>query len=170
MSKNAGLAEEAGNPGSEPEDYDAANNGDADAMLMLGLIFGSKDYGLYDMDKAQNYMELALVRGDLQAYNYLVRILRAKMAARVALEKENMENFEQLSAEDKEKLIRQLAKEGDNSIHKQCANRVCDKKEEEPGSFKRCGRCQRVAYCSRECQKEHWKTGHKIICKSPDQE
>jgi hypothetical protein len=139
-------------------------------MLMLGLIFGSKDYGLYDMDKAQNYMELALVRGDLQAYNYLVRILRAKMAARVALEKENMENFEQLSAEDKEKLIRQLAKEGDNSIHKQCANRVCDKKEEEPGSFKRCGRCQRVAYCSRECQKEHWKTGHKIICKSPDQE
>ncbi|KAG1151672.1 hypothetical protein G6F37_000122 [Rhizopus arrhizus] len=170
MSKNAELAEEAGNPGSEPEDYDAANNGDADAMLMLGLIFGSKDYGLYDMDKAQNYMELALVRGDLQAYNYLVRILRAKMAARVALEKENMENFEQLSAEDKEKLIRQLAKEGDNSIHKQCANGVCDKKEEEPGSFKRCGRCQRVAYCSRECQKEHWKTGHKIICKSPDQE
>ncbi|KAG1077052.1 hypothetical protein G6F42_025103 [Rhizopus arrhizus] len=92
MSKNSELAKEAGNPGSEPEDYivtgielmeDAANNGDADAMMMLGLIFGSKDYGLYDMDKAQNYMELALVRGDLEAYNYLVRILRAKMAARI---------------------------------------------------------------------------------------
>lgn len=178
MSKNAELAQEAGNPGSEPEDYvvtgielmeDAANNGDADAMLMLGLIFGSKDYGLYDMDKAQNYMELALVRGDIQAYAYLVRILRAKMAARVALEKENMDNFESLSAEDKEKLIRQLAKEGDNSIHKQCANGMCNKKEEEPGSFKRCGKCQRVAYCSRECQKDHWKSGHKIICKSSDQ-
>ncbi|CEG67461.1 hypothetical protein RMATCC62417_03889 [Rhizopus microsporus] len=179
MSKNAELAKEAGDPGSEPEDYvvtgidlmeDAANNGDADAMLMLGLIFGSKDYGLYDMDKAQNYMELALVRGDLQAYNYLVRILRAKMAARIALENENMENFEQLSEADKEKLIRQLAKEGDNSIHKQCANPMCEKREEEPGSFKRCGRCQRVAYCSRDCQREHWKTGHKVVCKSPDQQ
>ncbi|KAI9250778.1 hypothetical protein BY458DRAFT_524285 [Sporodiniella umbellata] len=178
MSKNADLAQEAGNPGSEPEDYvvtgielmeDAANNGDADAMLMLGLIFGSKDYGLYDMDKAQNYMELALVRGDLQAYNYLVRILRAKMAARVALEKENMENFDQLSQEDQEKLIRQLAKEGDHSIHKQCANSLCHHKEEQPGSFKRCGKCQRVAYCSRECQKEHWKSGHKIICTAQDQ-
>ncbi|OBZ90056.1 putative beta-lactamase HcpC, partial [Choanephora cucurbitarum] len=174
MSKNADLAKEAGNPGSEPEDYvvtgielmeDAANNGDADAMMMLGLIFGSKDYGLYDMDKAQNYMELALVRGDLEAYNYLVRILRAKMAARVALEKENFDNFEKLSQADQEKLIRQLAKEAasDNISHRHCAHVDCDKREEEPGSFKRCGRCQRVAYCSRECQKEHWKAGHKAV-------
>lgn len=180
MSKNSELAKEAGNPGSEPEDYivtgielmeDAANNGDADAMMMLGLIFGSKDYGLYDMDKAQNYMELALVRGDLEAYNYLVRILRAKMAARVALEKENLENFEKLSQEDKEKLIRQLAKDAtpDSATHRQCANSSCEKKEEEPGSFKRCGRCQRVSYCSRECQKEHWKNGHRIVCKIPQE-
>ncbi|KAG2207688.1 hypothetical protein INT47_011808 [Mucor saturninus] len=179
MSKNNELAKEAGNPGSEPEDYvvtgielmeDAANNGDADAMMMLGLIFGSKDYGLYDMDKAQNYMELALVRGDLEAYNYLVRILRAKMAARVALEKENLENFEKLSQADREKLIRQLAKEAtpDSATHRQCANMACDKKETEPGSFKRCGRCQRVSYCSRECQKEHWKTGHRAVCKTQD--
>lgn len=179
MSKNNELAKEAGNPGSEPEDYivtgielmeDAANNGDADAMMMLGLIFGSKDYGLYDMDKAQNYMELALVRGDLEAYNYLVRILRAKMAARVALEKENFENFEKLSQADKEKLIRQLAKEATpDTTHRQCASVDCDKKESEPGSFKRCGRCQKVSYCSRECQKEHWKDGHRIVCKSPVQ-
>ncbi|KAI9480867.1 MAG: hypothetical protein EXX96DRAFT_564521 [Benjaminiella poitrasii] len=180
MSKNADLAKEAGNPGSEPEDYivtgielmeDAANNGDADAMMMLGLIFGSKDYGLYDMDKAQNYMELALVRGDLEAYNYLVRILRAKMAARAALEKENLDNFEKLSQADQEKLIRQLAKDAspENALHRQCANMTCDKKEEVPNTFKRCGRCQRVAYCSRECQKEHWKTGHKVVCKSPEE-
>ncbi|KAF1801046.1 hypothetical protein FB192DRAFT_1383708 [Mucor lusitanicus] len=179
MSKNSELAKEAGNPGSEPEDYivtgielmeDAANNGDADAMMMLGLIFGSKDYGLYDMDKAQNYMELALVRGDLEAYNYLVRILRAKMAARVALEKENMENFEKLSQADQEKLIRQLAKEAtpESASHRQCANVMCDKKEEEPGSFKRCGRCQRVSYCSRECQKDHWKHGHRAVCREQD--
>jgi TPR repeat protein len=151
---------------------DAANNGDADAMMMLGLIFGSKDYGLYDMDKAQNYMELALVRGDLEAYNYLVRILRAKLAARVALENENMENFEKLSQQDKEKLIRQLAKEAapESTSHHQCANINCDKKEVEPGLFKRCGRCQRVSYCSRDCQKEHWKLGHKAVCKTQTQQ
>ncbi|KAI8977514.1 hypothetical protein BDF20DRAFT_875305 [Mycotypha africana] len=181
MSKNNELANEAGNPGSEPEDYvvtgielmeDAANNGDADAMLMLGLIYGSKDYGLYDMDKAQNYMELSLVRGSLEAYPYLVRILRAKMAARVALEKENLENFEKLSPADQEKLIRQLAKEGDasNNVYRTCGNITCDKKEERPGSFKRCGRCQKVCYCSRECQKEHWKSGHKLLCKHDEQQ
>ncbi|KAI8363930.1 hypothetical protein BD560DRAFT_455465 [Blakeslea trispora] len=148
MSKNADLAKEAGNPGSEPEDY-----------VVTGI----------ELMEAQNYMELALVRGDLEAYNYLVRILRAKMAARVALEKENFENFEKLSQVDQEKLIRQLAKEAasDNISHRQCAHVDCDKREEEPGSFKRCGRCQRVAYCSRECQKEHWKAGHKAVCKSP---
>ncbi|KAF7723765.1 hypothetical protein EC973_001678 [Apophysomyces ossiformis] len=180
MSKDEELAKAAGNPGSDKEEYivtgidlleDSANNGDADAMLMLGLIFGSKDYGLYDMDKAQNYMELALVRGDLEAYNYLVRILRAKMAARVALEKDNLENFEKLSQEDKEKLIRQLAKEAapEKVRHKQCGNTFCEKMEQKEGDFKRCSQCMRVSYCSRECQKEHWKSGHKVVCSKPTQ-
>lgn len=178
MSKNPDLAKEVGNPGEDADEYIvtgidfmeyAADNGDADAMLMLGLIFGSKDYGLYDMDKAQNYMELALVRGELEAYNYLVRILRAKMAARAALEDQNLENFEKLSQEDKEKLIRQLAKEAapERIRHRQCANPFCTKMEEKQGDFKRCGQCQRVSYCSRECQKAHWKAGHKAVCTSP---
>ncbi|KAG0163834.1 hypothetical protein DFQ28_004240 [Apophysomyces sp. BC1034] len=175
MSKSKEMAEAAGNPGSDTDEYivtgidlleDSANNGDADAMLMLGLIFGSKDYGLYDMDKAQNYMELALVRGDLEAFGYLVRILRGKMAARVALEKDNLENFEKLSQADKEKLIRQLAKEAapEKVKHKQCGNTFCDKTEQNEGDFKRCSQCLRVSYCSRECQKEHWKSGHKAVC------
>ncbi|KAI9013794.1 hypothetical protein CLU79DRAFT_768755 [Phycomyces nitens] len=175
MSKDVRVAAEAGNPGNDTEEYiitgielmeNAANSGDPDSMLMLGLIFGSKEYGLYDMDKAQNYMELALIRGELEAYNYLVRILRAKMAAKVALEKDNADNFEKLSQADKEKLIRQLAKEAtpQSVTHKQCGNNYCEKVEEEQNSFKRCGQCQRVAYCSRECQKDHWKSGHKAVC------
>ncbi|KAI9318686.1 hypothetical protein BX666DRAFT_1930632 [Dichotomocladium elegans] len=178
MSKNAEMAKEAGDPGSDTEEYIvtgidfmeyAADNGDADAMLMLGLIFGSKDYGLYDMDKAQNYMELALVRGETEAFTYLVRILRAKMAARVALENENLEKFEKLSVEDKQKLIRQLAKEAapEKVRHRQCSNTHCTKVEEKTGDFKKCGKCQRVSYCSRECQKEHWKAGHKAVCSEP---
>ncbi|KAI8069346.1 hypothetical protein BC940DRAFT_24803 [Gongronella butleri] len=175
MSKDSNLAKEAGHPDADKEemivtgiDYmeDAANNGDADAMLMLGLIFGSQDYGLYDMDKAQNYLELALVRGDMEAYQYLVRVLRAKMAARVALEKQNMENFEKLSDEDKAKLVRQLAKEAapEKVKRQQCANPYCENAEEKLGDFKRCGQCERVAYCSRECQRNHWKSGHKVVC------
>ncbi|KAI8381339.1 uncharacterized protein BYT42DRAFT_593220 [Radiomyces spectabilis] len=146
MSKDEKLAEEAGNPGSDKDDY-----------IINGI----------DLMEAQNYMELALVRGNVEAYTYLVRILRAKMAARVALENENFENFEKLSAAEKEKLIRQLAKDAtpENIKHAICANPACDKKEQNAGDFKRCGQCQRVSYCSRECQKDHWKAGHKVVCK-----
>ncbi|KAM6501526.1 hypothetical protein JOM56_001503 [Amanita muscaria] len=30
--------------------------------------------------------------------------------------------------------------------------------------LKKCGRCLHVLYCSRQCQKEHWKLGHKTQC------
>merc|ERR1739848_318675 len=43
----------------------------------------------------------------------------------------------------------------------------CDfcSKDPPPGSkFSRCSSCQSVRYCSRECQKKHWKT-HKVDCK-----
>ncbi|KAI7867424.1 hypothetical protein BDF14DRAFT_1874970 [Spinellus fusiger] len=142
MSKDPKAAEEAGNPGSQPEEY-----------IVTGIDF------------LEDYMELALVRGELEAYNYLVRILRAKMAAKVALEKDNQETFDQMSQQDKEKLIQQLAKEANNEQirHKQCANQ-CDKIETYENEFKRCGQCQRVVYCSRECQKQHWKEGHKAVC------
>jgi len=40
----------------------------------------------------------------------------------------------------------------------------CRKKEKNKNEFMICSRCKQVAYCSRECQKAHWK-GHKNICK-----
>lgn len=30
-----------------------------------------------------------------------------------------------------------------------------------------CGRCQQISYCSRRCQREDWKAGHKEVCKEP---
>lgn len=30
--------------------------------------------------------------------------------------------------------------------------------------LKRCARCKLACYCSRECQKKHWKAGHKTNC------
>ena len=48
-----------------------------------------------------------------------------------------------------------------------CAN--CDKPAAGPGdpTFRRCGRCKRVWYCSKACQKKHWrkKGGHNETCK-----
>ena len=31
--------------------------------------------------------------------------------------------------------------------------------------LQRCSRCKGVSYCSRDCQKQHWKVGHKKECK-----
>merc|ERR1712195_49310 len=42
-----------------------------------------------------------------------------------------------------------------------CANPECVK-----GGEKRCARCLKVRYCSRECQVAHFRT-HKVICKPP---
>ncbi len=32
--------------------------------------------------------------------------------------------------------------------------------------FLRCGGCRSAAYCSRECQKQHWRGGHKHQCRA----
>jgi hypothetical protein len=43
----------------------------------------------------------------------------------------------------------------------------CETLEETHTKFKACTGCYKVSYCSRECQKKHWKgeTGHKKHCK-----
>lgn len=35
--------------------------------------------------------------------------------------------------------------------------------------LKKCSRCLRAAYCSPECQREHWRAGHKAECKPNDE-
>jgi hypothetical protein len=44
-----------------------------------------------------------------------------------------------------------------------CANPSCDAFEKKVKGFSSCSRCRTVAYCSRSCQMEHWKT-HKKSC------
>jgi len=51
-----------------------------------------------------------------------------------------------------------------------CANPTCEETNgwnggNEPAELKACSRCQKVYYCSRECQVAHWKTHKKIGCK-----
>ena len=33
--------------------------------------------------------------------------------------------------------------------------------------LKKCGRCGKAYYCSKNCQKKHWKSGHKRNCQPP---
>jgi hypothetical protein len=44
-----------------------------------------------------------------------------------------------------------------------CAN--CNMMSEEKDQFKACARCKAFHYCSKKCQVEHWKAGHKVDCK-----
>merc|ERR1719473_645505 len=44
-----------------------------------------------------------------------------------------------------------------------CEN--CDKPESENREFKKCARCRKVLYCSKKCQKKHWKQKHKSVCR-----
>eukprot|EP01083_Nonionella_stella_P071311 191479_1 len=57
---------------------------------------------------------------------------------------------------------------------KSCWNRLCTRKSvdspynpcEDDSEFRICSRCHEAYYCSRKCQKTHWKDGHRGFCGS----
>jgi hypothetical protein len=46
-----------------------------------------------------------------------------------------------------------------------CFNPDCYEKEKDGITFQKCSRCKAAIYCSRDCQKAHYKAGHKKVCK-----
>ena len=48
------------------------------------------------------------------------------------------------------------------SLKKYCGN--CSKIPDESMKFAICSRCRMISYCSIECQKDHWKSKHKVEC------
>jgi len=69
-----------------------------------------------------------------------------------------------------EKLIRQMRESGKRSRIRvartlcKCSNPYCSKVEQKKGEFSLCDRCEIVKYCSRQCQVQHWKAGHRKQC------
>ena len=51
----------------------------------------------------------------------------------------------------------------ESSGKSQCAN--CGKQAQAGVKFKQCSKCKAIGYCSKECQVEAWKLGHKKDCK-----
>ncbi|XP_078618474.1 uncharacterized protein LOC144886021 isoform X2 [Branchiostoma floridae x Branchiostoma japonicum] len=40
----------------------------------------------------------------------------------------------------------------------------CNRQELPEAKFQKCGRCRKTRYCSKECQQQHWRGGHKEEC------
>jgi MYND finger len=89
------------------------------------------------------------------------------------------EAFRLFSAPTERRLVRRLWKEqqkaqraaasAQDTSRTMCSNCFVLRKaflEECSECMLDCGRCRRVVYCSRECQVEHWKKGHKNQCRT----
>ncbi|KAF9102276.1 hypothetical protein BGX27_011105 [Mortierella sp. AM989] len=128
-----------------------------ESMQFLGMIYGSKEFGLYNIESAQNLFELALMasNGGQQPFEYLCKTLSAKRAL-IADEIARREASGNSST---------APQEIDPSGLKTCAAKSCENKETKKDAFQRCGGCKKRYYCSRLCQVNDWKDGHKKSCK-----
>lgn len=61
----------------------------------------------------------------------------------------------------KEKLQKELEQD---QMYAFCSSPLCRKLYDESLKFRYCGACRVARYCSEECQKDHWKKGHKDAC------
>ncbi|KAG0349248.1 hypothetical protein BG004_000028 [Podila humilis] len=156
---------------SDPQEYlmtsisnfdKAATLTEWEALQFLGMIYGSKDFGLYDIDRAQNLFELAFIcsNGGQQSFEFLVRTLGAKrtMIAEAMADQEAAASGEVSSSSSSPQNI-------DPEGKKTCAYKDCENKETKKDEFSRCAGCKKRFYCSRLCQVNDWKNGHKSSCK-----
>lgn len=53
-----------------------------------------------------------------------------------------------------------------SGVVKNCSNPGCNKVESEEVKLRACSQCHTVSYCSVDCQRQHWRAGHKLSCGS----
>lgn len=51
-----------------------------------------------------------------------------------------------------------------SGVVKECSNPGCNKVESEEVKLRACSQCHTVSYCSVDCQRQHWRAGHKLCC------
>ncbi|GJJ73737.1 uncharacterized protein EMPS_06095 [Entomortierella parvispora] len=129
-----------------------------EALQFLGMIYGSKDFGLYDIDRAQNLFELAFItsNGGQQSFEFLVRTLSAKRT----IIAEKLQQAEAATSAG----VKPQAVDPTTGL-KTCAGKDCGKVETKKDEFQRCAGCKKRFFCSRLCQVNDWKSGHKNNCK-----
>ncbi|EJK75317.1 hypothetical protein THAOC_02959, partial [Thalassiosira oceanica] len=64
-----------------------------------------------------------------------------------------------MGCEDARELLKELETDGQSY----CAN--CAKEAQTGDKYKQCSKCRAQWYCSKECQVEAWRAGHKQDCK-----
>jgi sulfatase maturation enzyme AslB (radical SAM superfamily) len=69
-------------------------------------------------------------------------------------------DYKNLTGKERDKIVQIYTA----SLLARCANPTCKEVEFHVKSFGKCTRCNSVAYCSRGCQKEHWRVSHKKNC------
>ncbi|KAJ6449707.1 hypothetical protein C8R47DRAFT_337436 [Mycena vitilis] len=64
-----------------------------------------------------------------------------------------------------ENLVSDRCRLFDADMESRCHNSSC-RKIDTQNNFSSCSSCFTTAYCSADCQKEHWKNGHRLDCKA----
>lgn len=104
--------------------------------------------------------QFQIIRGnhDSKTHNRKVDALYEQTSARMLAG-----GAKRLSKEDKD-AVWAACKEAQIKQAAMNKKRFCDKCYAEAFKLMQCANCRQVRYCSRECQKEHWKQ-HKLVCK-----
>jgi TPR repeat protein len=160
VGKEFGSTPEAGVPQDTPKALEwftrAADAGHKEAPFCIALMYMS---GLMPADPfiVRKWLALAKTRGDPRASEC---------------------NWQPMTPKEARRRRKELSKEPDDGCKDMntnilapaltCSNPTCTEIEKfrAPASekFRKCTRCHRSMYCSRECQRKHWKTGHKAEC------
>ncbi|KAI8602566.1 hypothetical protein EDD21DRAFT_371512 [Dissophora ornata] len=159
------IPEDDENYSSDPQEYlqaaisyfNKANQMlEAESLELLGMIYGSDQYGLYNIESAQNLLELALIvsNGSQHSYDVLTKILQIRVKI-IANELMKAEATKGSSSKGKTDGATEL---------RTCAGAGCENQETTSNQFQRCGGCKKVYYCSRLCQVNDWKSRHKKNC------
>jgi hypothetical protein len=145
----------------------AAEQNHPSAMYMLAEMYYSGDPMPVDKPRALGLFQRSAALGDLDACCRLGHMTMEGEIAHTIYE--TSDSTEQVGPQSDQRAAmhwfyqaaRMGHQEGIDMLHLFCVH--CATVDNTPGAIKRCLRCKVVGYCSRDCQRKHWKH-HKKEC------